>query len=268
MAVMLKQWELSVGIFVKIFNSSIKSYWQENCHDPLAETDLKNLIASQFERLKVLDYQAYILLCRLGCYRYQDIPTIPRSSLLYLLSDLEAKYHTRIIESLRNRSLVEFSQGNYWLHPAIQAEARLRLQSENITFNNNNLVQDTSWHQVNRIIANFYTQKVKQINNVADGLTALEAYYHYMAIDDFEAAGQVILYSRDNQWGQYLTLGSSLYRLGLVQPLITAITQFIAHIQDIKYRSELNNILGDLYWITGKITQGILCQKATIAAVI
>ncbi len=250
------------------FNSSIKSYWQENCHDPLAETDLKNLIASQFERLKVLDYQAYILLCRLGCYRYQDIPRIPRSGLLYLLSDLEAKYRRRIIESLRNRSLVEFSQGNYWLHPAIQAEARLRLQSENITFNNNNLVQDTSWQQVNRIIANFYTQKVKQINNVADGLTALEAYYHYIAIDDFEAAGQVILYSRDNQWGQYLTLGSSLYRLGLVQPIITAITQVIDYIQDIKYRSELNNILGDLYWITGKITQGILCQKATIAAVI
>ena len=243
------------------FNNDLASYWQENCQNPLAETDLKNLIASQFDRLKILDYSAYILLCRLGCYRYQDIPRIPISGLLCLLSDLPIPNPRSIIKSLQNRSLLEFSQGEYWLHPAIQAEARFRLQSENINVDNN------QWQKVNRIIADYYTQTVQQINTIEDGLTALEAYYHYIAIEDFAAAGKVILYSRDNQWGQYLTLGSSLFRLGLVQPLITAIEQVIKQIENINYSSELNNILGDLYWITGKIKQAISCQKATLAAV-
>ncbi len=249
------------------FNSNLAYYWQENCHDPLAETDFKNLIASQFNRLKSLDYSAYILLCRLGCYRYQDIPRIPISGLLCLLSDISIPNPRSIIKSLKNRSLLEFSQGKYWLHPAIQAEARFRLQSENISLENSLVSQTTSWQKVNRLIADYYTQTVPQINTIQDGLTALEAYYHYIAIEDFAAAGKVILYSRDNQWGQYLTLGSSLFRLGLVQPLIIAIEQVIEQIENIKYSSELNNILGDLYWITGKIKQGISCQKATLATV-
>lgn len=255
------------GSVCEDFDSDLKLYWQENCHIPLAKTDLKNLIASQFNRLENLDYTAYILLCCLGCYRYQDISKIPRSGLLCLLSDLAIKDSNRVIESLKNRSLIEFSQGNYWLHPAIQTEARLRLQSENPTFNRTNSIREISWQRVNKIIAHFYTQKVKQINNIEAGLTALEAYYHYLAIEDFTAAGKVILTSRNNQWGQYLTLGSSLYRLGLVQPLIEVITQVIEQIQDIKDRSELYNILGDLYWIIGNISQAIWCQKQTLTAV-
>ena len=53
------------------------AYWEENNADPLAVTELKNLAVSQINHLKVLDIQAYHLLCRLGCYRYQDVPTIP-----------------------------------------------------------------------------------------------------------------------------------------------------------------------------------------------
>ncbi|MDJ0650175.1 MAG: NB-ARC domain-containing protein [Xenococcaceae cyanobacterium MO_188.B19] len=249
------------------FDSSLKFYWQENSHDPLAETNLRNLIASQFNRLKKLDYSAYILLCRLGCYRYQDIAQIPVSGLIYLLWDLEKSNPRNVIESLKNRSLVEFERGKYWLHPAIKAEAQSRLKSEQISFKNSQSNSKTSWQEINRIIAKFYTDKVKQINSVEDGLTALEAYYHYLVIDEVEAAGKVILYGRDNQWGQYLTLGSSLSRLGLVQPLLTAINQVIDRVEDIRSRSELNNILGDLYWITGKISQAILCQQSTITLV-
>ena len=249
------------------FDSSLKFYWQENSHDPLAETNLKNLISSQFNRLKQLDYSAYILLCRLGCYRYQDVPKIPLSGLICLLWYLENRNSRSVIESLKNRSLVEFCQGKYWLHPAIQAEAKLRLKSEQISFKDQESNLEISWQKINPIIAKFYTNKVKQINNIEDGLTALEAYYHYLAIDEVEAAAKVILYSRDNQWGQYLTLGSSLFRLGLVQPVLTAITQIIDRVKDIKSRSELNNLLGDLYWITGKINQAILCQQTTITLV-
>ena len=228
-------------------------YWQENGGDPLVETDLKNLVASQFNRLQELDLAAYKLLCRLGCYRYQDVPTVSRRGLLCLLWDVETRNRRRIIESLRHRSLIEYSQGKYWLHPVIKAEARARLQN-----------LDSEWQLVQRQIGQFWTENVTIINDVADGLTALEAYYHYIDIRDFVAAAEVILYSRNNQWGQYLTLGTTLYRLGLLQPLLTAIINIIDHLDRDRYRSELNNILGDIYWITGKVSQAIACQQKTL----
>ena len=238
------------GVIKEDFAANLKAYWQENANDPLIETNLKNLVTSQFNRLQTLDPDAYLLLCRLGCYRYQDIPTVSQAGVLSLLWDINIKNKKRIIASLRNRSLIEFDRGQYWLHPVIKAEALSRLSA-------------TEWQQINQQIAHFYTD-IEQIKTIEDGLTALEAYYHYWAISDYTGAGKVILYSRPNQWGQYLTLGTHLYRLGLSQPLLKAITQIIDRIEEPKISSELNNILGDLYWINGQITKAIACQKSTI----
>jgi tetratricopeptide (TPR) repeat protein len=240
------------GVIKEDFATDLHLYWQENERDPLTEINLKNLVENQFNRLQKLDTQAYLLLCGLGCYRYQDIPTVPQAGLLALLWDLQFNNKKRIIDSLRHRSLIEFSQGNYWLHPVIKAEALSRLSSR-------------EWQQTNQQIARFYTESIATINNVQDGLTALEAYHHYYAISDFTQAGKVILSSRSNQWGQHLTLGTHLYRLGLSQPLLQAITQIIDRITEPKIYSELNNILGDLYWISGKIKLAIACQQSTIA---
>jgi tetratricopeptide (TPR) repeat protein len=240
------------GVIKEDFAADFNLYWQENSHDPLTEINLKNLVNNQFNRLQKLDSQAYLLLCRLGCYRYQDIPTVSQAGLLVLLWDLQEANKRRIIESLRHRSLIEFSQGNYWLHPVIKAEALSRLLPK-------------EWQQTNQQIAQFYTEKIAVINSIQDGLTALEAYHHYYAISDFTQAGKVILLSRSNQWGQHLTLGTHLYRLGLIQPLLQAVTQIIARITEPKIYSELNNILGDLYWISGKIKLAIACQQSTIA---
>jgi tetratricopeptide (TPR) repeat protein len=230
----------------------LSQYWQENGHDPLMETDLTNLVASQFDRLQQLDPQAYKLLCRLGCYRYQDLATVSVEGLLCLLWDVPTKPR-QVIKSLRNRSLLEFAQGQYWLHPMVQAEAKLRLQS----------IPD-DWLQAHQQIADFLTHSVTRINQIQDGLTALEAYYHYLAIADYAAAAKVILRSRENQWGQYLTLGTTLYRLGIIEPLSIAIHQIIDRIEHTRHRSELNNILGDLYWTTGKVHRAIAFQQQTI----
>ena len=240
------------GIVQEDYDGDLGQYWQENGHDPLVETDLTNLVASQFNRLQRLDCQAYQLLCRLGCYRYQDVPTVSLSGVLCLLWDVTTRPR-RVIKSLRNRSLLEFAQGQYWLHPMIQAEARLRLQSI-----------PADWSQAHRQIANFLTESVTKINNIQDGLTALEAYYHYRAIADDAAAAKVILYSRENQWRQYLTLGTTLYRLGIIEPLQIAINQIIDRIEHDRHRSELNNILGDLYWTTGQVHRAIAFQQQTI----
>ena len=241
------------GIIREDYGGDLQQYWLENCHDPLVETDLKNLVTSQFDRLQELDAPAYILLCRLGCYRYQDLPRVSQSGLFCLLWDVPIAKQRRVIKSLRNRSLLEFSQGEYWLHPIVQGEAKLRLQKF-----------PEQWQQAHRQIAAFLTQSVDKIHSIQAGLTALEAYHHYTVIADYAAAAKVILYSRENQWGQFLTLGTTLYRLGIIQPLLTAINQIIKQVEHDRHRSELNNILGDLYWTTGKVHQAIACQKKTI----
>ena len=243
---------LLCGIVREDYNGDVDLYWQENRHDPLIETDLKNLVASQFNRLQHLDLEAYKLLCRLGCYRYQDLSTVSLAGVLCLLWDV-ADRPTRVIKSLRNRSLLEFDRGQYWLHPIVQAEAKLRLQ-----------LTSADWLQTHKQIANFLTSSVTRIDNIQAGLTALEAYYHYSAIADYGSAAKVILQSRENQWGQYLTLGTTLYRLGIIEPLSIAITQVIDRIDRPRHHSELNNILGDLYWTTGKVHLAITCQEQTI----
>lgn len=216
-------------------SGKMEAYWQANQGNLLATTDLKDLVESQVNRLQSLDPQAYRLFCRLGCYRYQSISTIPTSGLLSLLWDVPSEQHRSIIQSLQNRSLVECLKGQYWLHPVIRAEAIARLRAS------------TEWEIVNHQAAEFWTASVQTINTAKDALQALEAYYHYVEIQDFRAAGRVILKSRNNQWQQFLPLGSTLYRMGLLQPVADAIAQVIQQGEPDSDLSELYNILGDLH---------------------
>lgn len=241
------------GAIQEDFDGDMAAYWRENQQDLLATRDLRNLVVSQINRLQTLDPAAYRLLCRLGCYRYQDMPTVPSEGLRCLLWDVPTAQQRQVITSLRNRSLVECEQGQYGLHPAIQAEAIARLRSGD------------DWETTHRKAAEFWTTQVLTIETIQDALQALEAHYHYIEIQDFEAAGQIILKSRTNQWRQFLPLGSTLYRMGLLHPVLSAITQVIPKIQSAPQRSELYNILGDLYWITGRIQEAIACQEKTIA---
>ena len=240
------------GAILEDFDGDVTAYWQENHADPLAVTDLKNLAASQINRLQKLDYQAYNLLCRLGCYRYQDVSTVPTSALLSLLWDVESQQHRQIIASLKNRCLIECNKGKYWLHPVIRAEAISRLRNSD------------DWELANHKAADFWTESVQTIETFQDALQALEAYYHYIEINQFELAGKLIIKTRNNQWGQFLTLGSTLYRMGLIQPVLTATIHIINNIEDDTQISELYNILGDLYWISGKIQPAIEYQQKTI----
>ena len=233
------------------FNGDAIAYWQENHADPLAVTDLKNLIASQFHRLQTLDLPAYRLLCRLGCYRYQDVAKIPTQGVLDLLWDIPNQQR-QIITALRDRCLIEFQQGEYWLHPAIRAEAIARLRASD------------EWIVANCKAAEFWTNSVPTIETAKDALQALEAYYHYIEVSDFDSAGRVILRSRNNQWGQFLPLGGTLYRMGLIQPVLGAIAQLIQNLPSHPCVGELYNILGDLYWTAGKIHTAIECQEKTI----
>jgi tetratricopeptide (TPR) repeat protein len=234
------------------FDRDLTAYWQTHQSNQLLETDLAQLVLSQMHRLAQLDRSAYQLLGRLSCYRYQAMPRLPIAALRALLWDQPEHRHPPIIQSLQSRSLLEFHKGEYWLHPVVREVALAELR------------QTPDWASANTAAAAFWTTHIDQIQTAQDALAALEAYHHYVAIDDYENAANVILKTRHNQWQQHLPLGCTLYRMGFVAPVRSAIFTVISQVKDVIHRAELHNILGDLQWISGAIDDAIDCQNQTI----
>lgn len=233
------------GAILEDFDGDMVAYWRNNNGDLLVKADLENLVTSQFQRLQELNSEAYQLLCRLGCYRYQDVPTVPTEGLLCLLWDVPEGQRRRVIESLRNRSLVEFNNGEYWLHPMIREEAIARLRASE------------DWEEANRKAAEFWTDSVKTVETVEDALKAFEAYYHCVDINDFDRAGYVIVSRRKASRRNGEPLGVAFYRLGLLQPMVYSINSIISEVKNNHILTILYNILGDLSWLTGGINAAI-----------
>jgi len=222
------------------------AYWQEyKVEAGLLVNVVKNLIEEQFKRLKEIYPEAYKLLCRLGCYRYQDVPTVPTEGLLCLLWDVPEREKRRVIEWLRNLSLVECQNREYWLHPVIREEAIARLRASEY------------WEEANRQAADFWTESVKNVETIKDALTAFEAYYHYLEFDNFDLAADVIVKERQNKFHKSEKLGIAFYRLGLLQQMKLAITRIINQVNPGYVLSSLHNILGTIYWLTGDIKNSI-----------
>jgi hypothetical protein len=89
------------------YEGDLEAYWQDH-KEYLLKGEIKDLVVSQFNRLQSLYIKAYKLLCRLGIYRYQNIPKVPLAGLLCLLWDVSEEERTQLIESLQRRHLVEF----------------------------------------------------------------------------------------------------------------------------------------------------------------
>ncbi|MDD1434361.1 ATP-binding protein [Dolichospermum sp. ST_sed6] len=235
-----KAMHILLGSIKTNYEGDATAYWQENC--TLVERGLKNLVVNQFERLQSLNPNAYKLLCRLGCYRYQDILQVTEDALLALLWDIpNHQWCIYIIRTLRNLRLVEFVNGKYWLHPVIREESIKRLKSSQ------------EWEEVNRKAAEFWRGSVKNIRTSEDTKKAFEAYYHYECIHDFENAGYVLIERRNNSFSPDETLAISYHRaVGCVQ--IMSILDFImkniksqyiiASIYSIK--GVINMLLGDI----------------------
>ena len=209
------------------------AYWQENC--TLVEPGLKNLVVNQFNRLQSLNPNAYKLLCRLGCYRYQDIPQVTEDALLALLWDIpDQQKCIYIIRSLKNLRLFEFAKGKYWLHTVIKEESIKRLKSSQ------------EWEEVNRKAAEFWRGSVKSIRTMEDAKKAFEAYYHYECIHDFEQAGYIIIQRRNGCWSFDEMLAFSYYRMG-------ALTQVISILNLLKEKIKSEYLLASIYSIEGII---------------
>jgi tetratricopeptide (TPR) repeat protein len=244
-----KAMEIIAGNIYADFDGDLEAYIKSVAGLPTA--GLQQLIVDRFDRLQRVDPDAYNLLCRAGCYRYQEIDRVDLTALSCLLWDLELPDRTRVINSLRNRSLLEYHRDKYWLHPAMRAEAIVRLRT-------------TDWIETHIQAAKYWSDAIVEIIDLDTAITALEAYYHYLEIDDLQQAVAVLLKPRRNQWGQFLPLASNLYRLGAIQPALTAIFQILPALQPSRSTAELYNILGDLYWIIGRVREAIEAQQYTI----
>jgi hypothetical protein len=114
---------------------NLEVYWQQNHNDLLRHRSIENLIQRQLNKLSEDDPKAHELLCRLGCYPNQDIPSLPKVWLFCLVWDVPEKRRQRVIDALCDRSLLKVSDDRYYLHPVIRAEAvdRLKLKDSNPT---------------------------------------------------------------------------------------------------------------------------------------
>ncbi|MBW4522335.1 MAG: tetratricopeptide repeat protein [Scytolyngbya sp. HA4215-MV1] len=240
-----KAMDIISGAVLEDFAGNVEAYWQANQDDLFIERDLEDLVTKQFDRLQQLDPDAYNLLCRMGCYRYQDVPTVPIEGLFCLLWDVPENRHRRVIKSLQDRSLIDFENGEFWLHPVIRIEAISRLRTSN------------DWEVANTKAAEFWTEKIKTITSIDDALLAFESYYHWTAINNLEKAGSVILQERICNLSDPERLGRSFYKLGIFQQLTSAIHLIIDKTSPSYAKSELYGLLGVSYQITGKIHQAI-----------
>ena len=228
-----KAMNILLGSIETDYEGDATAYWQENC--TLVEPGLKNLVVNQFNRLQNLNPNAYKLLCRLGCYRYQDIPQVTEDALLALLWDIpDQQKCIYIIRSLKNLRLFEFAKGKYWLHTVIKEESIKRLKSSQ------------EWEEVNRKAAEFWRGSVKSIRTMEDAKKAFEAYYHYECIHDFEQAGYIIIQRRNGCWSFDEMLAFSYYRMG-------ALTQVISILNLLKEKIKSEYLLASIYSIEGII---------------
>jgi tetratricopeptide (TPR) repeat protein len=244
-----KAMDIIRGAILEDYAGDVAAYWQANQHDLFIERDLEDLVTQQFDRLQQIDADAYNLLCRMGCYRYQDVPTVPIEGLLCLLWDVSENRQRRVVKSLQDRSLVEFENGLYWLHPVIRSEAINRLRISE------------AFKVVSIKAAEFWTQSVKNDATMLDAFIALEAYYHYLEVNEIELAADVIVRRRNNTLLRSSTLGGSFFRLGLFQQMIFIISRIISSVQDYERLGILYDILGSLYLANGDIKEAINCYQ-------
>jgi len=149
---------------------------------------------------------------------------------------------------LQDRSLVDCENGEFWLHPVIRAEAIARLR------------KNEDWEITNQKAAEFWTNSVKVVEKLEDAQRAFEACRHYLEINDFVLAANIILKKRKakySRFGDIESLGWSFFILG-VSKQVTDITKLIAeNIKSTLILIEIYSILGDFHDSISQFHQAI-----------
>jgi tetratricopeptide (TPR) repeat protein len=236
------------------YGNQIAYYLQQNSQDGriYVEKPLKDLVNRQFDRLQTQNPMAYRLLCRLGGFRYQQIPSVRREQVLQLLWDLpDLEDRKDALAALESRALLEKGKGEFWLQPTIRALAMRRLKREG------------EWEIVNRQIAQIWHESVQRVQKTRDALQALESYYHYLEIQDYEAAARVLIHARPNCWGTRESLGRSLYKRGLVLKLTPLLEHIQEHLSPGYLLAKTKHTLGATYWMSNELPlANARCEEA------
>lgn len=227
------------------FDDNIGAYWNRYQNTLLADAELETLISVEMDWLRDHQPEAYNLLCRMSCYRYQDVKTVPFEGLTCLLWDVEDSKYNWVIEYLCKTSLIE-AKDTYYLHPAIRESALSRLKADKV-----------EWERSNITAAKFWINYSQRILSIEDALTTFEAYYHYIIIDEHRLASNVITLSKYNAFDHDEVLGISLYGYGLLDSLKSAIETVINDIPDGYQLARIYNILGDTYWMMGNLIEAV-----------
>ena len=113
-----------------------------------------------------------------------------------------------------------------------------------------------------------FFNKIDSIKSYDDALSAFEAYHHYIAVNKYQLAADVIVAEKENHLKHQTHLGTSMYGFGILAPLKDHITKVIEYVLEGSSLSRLYNILGDVCWLIGDIKQAIdsheNCQKIAI----
>ena len=237
------------GAIKNRFDGNIGAYWNRYKDALLADSELETLISVEMDWLRDNQPDAYKLLCRMGCYRYQDVKTVPFEGLICLLWDVPESRQNWVVDYLSKTSLIE-AKGEYYLHPAIREIALSRLELDYIDL-----------ELANISIGTFWTNSIISVEKVEDALKAFEAYHHYISVNQYELACDVIIKRRSNQWEHDELLGNSFFRFGLLESIKISINGIISHIPSGYNLGRIYNILGDVYWLMGEIHKAIDCHQ-------
>ena len=176
-----KAMDILHGATKKRFDGNIRDYWNRYNNALLAHSELETLISVEMDWLRDNQLNAYKLLCRMGCYRYQHVKAVPFEGVICLLWDIPESQRVGVLDYLSNTSLIEVKDG-YYLHPTVREYALSRLKLDNL-----------DWEITNIKAAEFWTQSVTSIATIEDALRAFKAYYHYLNISKYELACNVII---------------------------------------------------------------------------
>jgi tetratricopeptide (TPR) repeat protein len=238
------------------FDRNATIFWEQRGADILASADLKDLVSGHLDRLVKVEPLAYSLLKRMGCYRYQSIPHIPIEALFYQLWDSPKAEHVKIIEVIKNRSLLELANGEYSLHPLVRAEAvhLLKQNEEEFTKAHNNA-------------ADFWKAKVQSLDTDKDLLMAFEPCYHYLETNDLHKIIEIFL-NTDLMKEGYLHI--AFYgRLSptLVLELLDKIEQrslLLPPEQGIPVLAHVKSFRGNAYFFSGEPQKALIELEAAI----
>ncbi|MBD2149318.1 ATP-binding protein [Pseudanabaena sp. FACHB-1277] len=164
------------GAIKNRFDGNIGAYWSRYKDALLADSELETLISVEMDWLRDNQPNAYKLLCRMGCYRYQDVKTVPFDGLICLLWDVAESQRIGVVNYLSKTSLIE-AKGEYYLHPAVREFTKLRLLEDKI-----------NWEIVNLKAAEYWESTIVDKTFLQNHLNVFEAFYHYYTIENYKNA--------------------------------------------------------------------------------